>query len=278
MLDWFIMSEFMARGAPARPWLSAVTVREENDMAFREQRLSQAFVELADTLVDDFDVVDFMTLLTERCVDLLGATDGGLMLVDSGGHLRVVASSSEQMRTLELFELQASEGPCLDAYRTAEAVGADDAEAITRKWPAFSAHVLTAGYTSIYAVPLRIRSNVIGALNLFNTGQGPWDADNLKLAQALAAVATIGLLHHRAMDDSLMLSSQLQVALNSRISIEQAKGLLAGRLDIGTEEAFERIRRYARSHNLNLSAVATDLMAGTMPDNAMDQLTMPGNR
>jgi GAF domain-containing protein len=241
-------------------------------MAFREQRLSQAFVELADTLVDDFDVVYSMTLLTERCVELLGATDGGLMLADSVGNLRVVASSSEQMRTLELVELQSSEGPCLDAYRTAEAVGADDADAIARKWPAFSAHVRAAGYTSIYAVPLRLRTNVIGALNLFNTSQAPWDADDLKVAQALAAVATIGLLHHRAMHDSLLLSSQLQVALNSRVAIEQAKGLLAGRLNINTEEAFERIRRYARSHNLRLSDVATDLLAGTMPNAAMDQL------
>ena len=247
-------------------------------MVLREQRLSQAFVELADTLVDDFDVVDFMTLLTERCVELLGATDGGLMLVDSAGELRVMASSSEQMRTLELLELQSSEGPCLDAYRTAEAVGADDPDTIDRKWPAFSVHVRAAGYRSIYAVPLRLRTNVIGALNLFNTNQAPWHSDDLEVAQALAAVATIGLLHHRAMDDSLLLSTQLQMALSSRIVIEQAKGLLAGRLGINTDEAFVRIRRYARSHNLHLTDVATDLLAGKMPDSAMNELTTTRNR
>ena len=247
-------------------------------MTFREQRLSQAFVELADTLVDDFDVVDFMTLLTERCVELLGATDGGLMLVDTLGDLRVVASSSEQMRTLELLELQSSEGPCLDAYRTAQAVGADDLDAITRKWPGFAAHVLAAGYRSVYAVPMRLRTNVIGALNLFNTSQAPWDTDDLKVAQALADVATIGLLHQRAMHDSSLLSTQLQMALNSRVTIEQAKGLLAGRLAINTEEAFERLRRYARSHNLRLSDVAADLLAGRMPDTAMDELSTPRNR
>jgi GAF domain-containing protein len=242
---------------------------------FREQRLSQAFVELADTLVDDFDVVDFMTLLTERCVELLGATDGGLMLVDPLGDLRVVASSSEQMRTLELLELQSSEGPCLDAFRTAEAIRADNLDAISLNWPGFGTHVHNAGYRSIYAVPMRLRANVIGALNLFNTDQSPWDEDDLKVAQALADVATIGLLHHRAMHDSQLLSTQLQSALDSRVMIEQAKGLLAERLNVTTEEAFERLRRYARSHNLLLANVATDLVAGTLPDAAMDEMRPP---
>jgi GAF domain-containing protein len=245
---------------------------------FREQRLSQAFVELADTLVDDFDVVDFMTLLTERCVELLGATDGGLMLVDPLGDLRVVASSSEQMRTLELLELQSSEGPCLDAYHTAQAVGANDLDQVMQKWPDFGTYVRDAGYRSIYAVPMRLRANVIGALNLFNADQSPWDVDDLKLAQALADVATIGLLHHRAMHDSKLLSTQLQSALDSRIVIEQAKGLLAERLETTTEEAFERLRRYARSHNLLLANVAADLVAGTMPGDAMDEMRAPRPR
>ncbi|MEO8692707.1 MAG: GAF and ANTAR domain-containing protein [Acidimicrobiales bacterium] len=242
---------------------------------FREQRLSKAFVELADTLVDDFDVVDFMTLLTERCVELLGATDGGLMLVDPLGDLRVVASSSEQMRTLELLELQSSEGPCLDAFRTAAAVGADDLDGISRQWPGFATHVRNAGYRSIYAVPMRLRANVIGALNLFNTNQAPWDEEDLKLAQALADIATIGLLHHRAMHDSQLLSTQLQSALNSRVAIEQAKGLLAERLGVSTEEAFERLRRYARSNNLLLADVATNLVAGTLPADAADEMRAP---
>jgi len=237
---------------------------------FRELRLSQAFVELADTLVDDFDVVDFMTLLTERCVELLGATDGGLMLLDSLGDLHVVASSSEQMRTLELLELQSSEGPCLDAYHTGEATGADDVGAISLNWPAFGAHVRDAGYHSIYAFPMRLRTDVIGALNMFNTDQAPWDADDLKLAQALADVATIGLLHHRAMHDAKLLSTQLQTALGSRVAIEQAEGLLAERLETTTEDAFARLRRYARSHNLLLARVAADLVAGTLPDDAID--------
>jgi GAF domain-containing protein len=245
---------------------------------FREQKLSQAFVELADTLVDDFDVVDFMTLLTERCVELLGATDGGLMLVDPLGDLRVVASSSEQMRTLELLELQSSEGPCLDAYRTAEAVGADDVDTISRRWPGLGAHVRNAGYRSIYAVPLRLRADVVGALNLFNTDQVPWDAEDLKLAQALADIATIGLLHHRAMHDSMVLTTQLQSALDSRISIEQAKGLLAERLETTTQDAFERLRRYARSHNLLLAKAAADLVAGTLPADAMDEIRAPRRR
>ena len=245
---------------------------------YREQRLSQAFVELADTLVDDFDVVDFMTLLTERCVELLGATDGGLMLVDPHGELRVVASSSEQMRTLELLELRSSEGPCLDAFRTADAVAANDLDAVARCWPSFAIHVQLAGYRSIYAVPMRLRATVIGALNLFNTDQAPWDDEDLKIAQALADVATIGLLHHRAMHDSLLLSTQLQTALNSRVTIEQAKGLLAERLDIDTEDAFERLRLYARSHSLLLARVAADLLAAALPTAAMDELRRPRAR
>ena len=238
----------------------------------REQRLSETFVELADTLVDDFDVVDFMTLLTERCVELLGATDGGLMLVDPLGELRVVASSSEQMRTLELLELQSSEGPCLDAYRTATAVGAADLDEVSARWPEFGNHVRLAGYRSIYAVPMRLRSDVLGALNLFNTHQAPWDEEDLRLAQALADVATISLLHHRAMHDSQLLSTQLQSALNSRVTIEQAKGLLAERLGTDTEEAFERMRRYARGHNLLLADVARDLLTGQLPNAAMTEL------
>jgi len=238
----------------------------------REQRLSETFVELADTLVDDFDVVDFMTLLTERCVELLGATDGGLMLVDPLGELRVVASSSEQVRTLELLELQSSEGPCLDAYRTATAVGAADLDEVAARWPEFGNHVRIAGYRSIYAVPMRLRSEVLGALNLFNTHQAPWDEEDLLLAQALADVATISLLHHRAMHDSQLLSTQLQSALNSRVTIEQAKGLLAERLGTDTEEAFERLRRYARSHNLLLADVARDLLTGQLPKTAMSEL------
>ena len=241
----------------------------------RDQRLSQAFVELADTLVDDFDVVDFMTLLTERCVELLGATDGGLMLVDAAGELRAVASSSEQMRTLELLELQSSEGPCLDAFRTLAAVGADDLDEVMRLWPNFATQVRLAGYRSIYAVPMRLRSNVIGALNLFNTDQAPWDQEDLKIAQALADVATIGLVHHRAMHDSLLLSSQLQTALNSRVTIEQAKGLLTERLHTNPEEAFERLRRYARTHDLLLANVARDLLTGGLPEDAMEELQLP---
>ena len=245
---------------------------------FQEQRISRAFVELADTLVDDFDLVDFMTLLTERCVELLGATDGGLMLVDAGGELRVVASSSEQMRTLELFELQASEGPCLDEFRTAAPVGAADLDEVMRFWPRFGAHVRLAGYRSIYAVPMGLRSNVIGALNLFNTHHAQWADDDLKIAQALADVATIGLLHHRALDDSQLLSTQLQAALDSRVTIEQAKGLLAERLETNIDDAFQRLRRYARSHNVLLANLATDLLAGTLSDDAMIELAAPRNQ
>ncbi|MEO8697330.1 MAG: GAF and ANTAR domain-containing protein [Acidimicrobiales bacterium] len=218
-----------------------------------------------------------MRLLTERCVELLGATDGGLMLASASEELRPVASSSEQMRKLELLEVQSSEGPCLDAFRTATAVGADDIDAVAQRWPGFSAHVRRAGYRSIYAVPMRLRSRVIGALNLFNTNQAPWDEDDLELAQALADVATIGFLHYQALHDSQMLTTQLQGALDSRVAIEQAKGLLAGRVGITTADAFERLRQYARSQNLRLSQVAAELVDGTLPDSVIRDVP-PRNR
>jgi GAF domain-containing protein len=190
------------------------------------------------------------------------------MLADPQGELRLVASSSEQMRVLELFELQHAEGPCLDAFRTGVAVSAEDIAEATRRWPRFAPEVADAGFVSMHAVPMRLRSQTIGAVNLFRTVASPWSTADLAIAQALADVATIGVLQQRAMQESATLALQLQRALNTRLTIEQAKGLLSERLGVGVDESFTRLRDYARSHNLLLSDVAAALVDGTLPREA----------
>lgn len=232
----------------------------------RETRLARAMVELADTLVDDFDVVELLARLTDRCVEVL-EVDGaaGLMLVAPGGDLRVMASSSETMRVLELFELQAQEGPCLDCFRTGQPVVNQDLEQVNGRWPAFAAEALAAGFRSVHALPMRLRGRVIGALNLFWVEAGPMGQADIEAAQALADVATIAVLHHRAAADARVLNEQLTHALNSRVVIEQAKGMVAERLSLDMGDAFDALRRYARSNNMLLMHVAQAVIDGELP-------------
>jgi len=199
------------------------------DMA--EIQLADVFVEMADTLVDEFDVIDFMHVLTERCVQLLGISAAGLLLTDQQGTLQVVAASSERTRLLELFQLQTDQGPCVECFHTGQPVSVADLPAAGR-WPRFTAAAADVGFAAVHAVPMRLRSEVIGALNLFNAEPGELDEDKLRIGQALADVATIGLLQQRAIRRRDALTEQLQTALNSRVLIEQAKGLLAERLPL----------------------------------------------
>lgn len=222
----------------------------------RQQRISQVFVELADTLVAQFDVIDFLHTLADRCVELLQADAAGLMLADQRGHLRVVASSAESARVVEVFELQHEEGPCLDAFTTGQQVVNLHDDQMRDRWPAFSAAAMQMGFRSTHALPMRLRDNLIGALNLFARESTPLTADDVALGQAMADVATIGLLQERAGRETAVLVEQLQAALNSRIVLEQAKGVLAERSQISPEEAFVTLRTYARSHGLKLTVVA----------------------
>ena len=231
--------------------------------------LARTLVELADTLVDDFDVVDLLTLLTDRCVDMLDVAAAGLMLVAPEGDLRVMASSSDAVRLLELFELQAEEGPRLDAYRTASPVVEADLTAAGDHWPAFSPVAVEAGYRSALALPMRLRGASIGALNLFRTAPGPMRDADVAAAQAFADIATIAILQHRAAVEAQRVNEQLSQALNSRIVIEQAKGMVAERASIEVAEAFDRLRQYARSHNLRLSDVAASVVDGTLLESAL---------
>src|SRR6478609_8016849 len=223
----------------------------------REGLLARTFVELADTLVDDFDVVELLTLLADRCVDVLDVAAAGLMLVAPDGGLRVMASSSEAMRVLELFELQAQEGPCLDCYRTGQPVTNQDLEAANGRWPRFTAEVLAAGFHSVHALPMRLRGTVIGALNLFHIEPGEMRHADVDAAQAFADVATIAILQHRAAIEAHVLNDQLSGALNTRVVIEQAKGVVAERQGLDMDQAFATLRNHARSHNQRLVDVAT---------------------
>ena len=233
-----------------------------NDMA--QPILSDVFIELADTLVDDFDVLEFLHTLTERCVDLLSVTAAGLLVTDGAGMLRVVAASSERTRLLELFQLQTDEGPCVDCFRTATAVSVKDL-ATAGRWPRFTAAATEVGFAAVHALPMKLRSDVIGALNLFGTEPGALDREKQRIGQALADIATVGLLQQRAIQARDVLTEQLQAALNSRVLIEQAKGLLAERLQVDVEQAFTVLRSTARNSNRRLSELAQALVDGTEP-------------
>jgi len=229
-----------------------------------EQALADTFVVLADTLVDDYDVVDLLDRLVTACVELLGVTAAGLLLDDQKGHLAVAASTSEETRLLEIFQLQSNEGPCLDCFRTGTAVASGDLNSDRARWPQFVPAALDIGFASVSAVPLRHRDQTIGGLNMFY-GAGITARDNeQRLAQALADVATIGILQRRSAHRSSMTAEQLQHALNSRVVIEQAKGVLAERNAIGMDTAFAALRHHSRSNNLKLTDVALAVVRGEL--------------
>jgi GAF domain-containing protein len=231
----------------------------------REAVLAKTFLELADTLVDDFDVVDLLTRLAERCVEVLDVETAGVMLAAPGDQLRVLASTSEAMRDLELFELQAQEGPCVDCHRTGLPVVNQDLAAIGGRWPRFAAEAVAAGLHSAHALPMRLRGTVIGALNLFRAGHGEMGPADIEVAQAFADAATIAILQHRAAEEAQVINEQLTHALNSRVVIEQAKGMVAERLGLDMERSFNVLRTHARNHNLRLADIAAAVIDGTLP-------------
>jgi|SRR5581483_3491700 len=230
----------------------------------READVVQSLVDLADTLVADYDVVDLLTGLADRCVTILGAAAAGVMLASPSGDLRLVASSSETMRVLELFELQAEEGPCLDAFRTGERVEHEHLRAGSGRWPRFATVAIEAGFHSAFALPMRLRDTTIGALNLVSDQDTPMDEADALVARAFADLATISVIQQRAAAESQRVNEQLSHALNSRIVIEQAKGIVFERAGIDMAEAFSRLRNYARAHNLRLTDVAQATIDGTL--------------
>jgi GAF domain-containing protein len=225
-----------------------------------EAVLARTFVRLADTLASDFDIVDFLQGLSADSVEILRAEAAGVMLADPRGGLRLIASSDERMRLLELFELQGAQGPCLDAFASGRAVQACAADSRAR-WPVFAPRASGAGFQVMCAVPLRVRADVIGALNLFRGSDEPFTRTEMEIAQAMAEMAAIGLIQERALRERNLLTEQLQAALNSRVVIEQAKGMLAEYLTMTVDDAFKLLRRYARDHNRKLSVIASDVVS-----------------
>lgn len=244
-------------GPPGRPDDPRGTVREVSQA--REALLARVFVRLADTLVSDFDIVDFLYGLSVSSREILGADAAGVMLTDGRGRLRVIASSEERMRLLELFELQGAQGPCLDAFSSGAALqaGASDSRA---RWPVFAVHASEVGFQRMCAVPLRVRDNVIGALNLFRSSDEAFTDTEMDIAQAMAEIAAVALIQERALREHTLLIEQLQTALNSRVIIEQAKGMLAEYLTVTADDAFLVLRTYARSHNRKLAEVASEIV------------------
>lgn len=231
----------------------------------RYTRLAQQFVALADTLVDDFDLIDLLDGLVRACVDLLDVTTAGLMILDARGRLRPVAASTEATRVLELFQLQNDEGPCLDCIRTGDKITVADIADEVHRWPLFAAAASASGFQSIHAVPMRLRRDTIGSLNLFNAPGPPLSEVDQGIAQALADVATIGILQQRSLARSAQLATQLQSALDTRIVIEQAKGVLAEYGGVPMGVAFEALRTYARCGNLKVGDTAQALVCGVLP-------------
>lgn len=242
-------------------------------MTSKQTLLGETMVALADSLVTDFDVIELLTMLADRCVTILGVSAAGLMLAGPDGTLRVIASSSEQMRLLELFELQTEQGPCLESFQSGEAVTHRDLTTAVARWPRFAPEAIANGFRSVHALPLRLRGNVIGALNLFQTDVDGVDDDGLQAARAFADIATIAILQFRATVGTQELIDQINTALNTRVVIEQAKGVIAEREQLDMERSFATLRQYARDNNLRLSDVAAAVVAGTLTPSTMAQDT-----
>lgn len=227
----------------------------------RAVRVSAAFVKIADTLVADYDVVDLLHTLVDESVGILDAAAAGLVLVDQAGHLQVMASTSEESQLVEVLQLQAGAGPCVDCYRTGAVVAIDDISTQASQWPLFQSSALSQGFRSLHAVPMRLRTRTIGALNLFGHETGPLSSEDAAIAQAFADVATITLLQERAARENALINEQLKHALNSRILIEQAKGVIAQTSNVDMAVAFALLRSYARAHNQTLYDTAEKVIS-----------------
>ena len=231
------------------------------------EKLAQTFVELADSLVDDFDAIDLLNVLVDRCIELLGVAAAGLLFADGAEQLRLTVSSSESARLLELYQLQNHEGPCLDCFRTGHAVSVGSLEQESERWPRFASAALELGFVSVLALPLRLRGRVIGALNLFDARDGVLsDPTVTPVAQAMADVATIAILQERLGRQREIVNEQLQSALTSRVIIEQAKGVLATLLELDMDEAFERLRKRSRDDRRRLVDVAEEVVQSRSED------------
>jgi HPt (histidine-containing phosphotransfer) domain-containing protein len=233
--------------------------------AGRESQVTQAFVSLANSLVDGFDVVDLLSGLSADCARLLDIASAGVLLADRRRVLHVVAASSEATRNLELFQLQRDQGPCLDCYRYGAPVSVPDLSEHAERWPHFVEAAVAAGFASVHAVPMRLQDNVLGTLGLFGRRVGALTEEDLNLAQALAHVGSVAIVQGTAVADTAAIAEQLQNALRSRMVLEQAKGLIAQLGDLDMDQAFRVLRGYARDRNQRLADTARAVVSRELP-------------
>lgn len=230
----------------------------------REARLSAAFVTLADTLTSEYDIVDLLHTLMNECVELMDVQAGGMLLANAHGELELIASTSERADFVEVLQLNAGAGPCVECFTTGKAVSVGNVAEAGDDWEEFRDACLQQGFHAVHAVPMRLRGQIIGAMNLFRTSVGELSAADASVTQALADVATIGILQERLIRESGIVAEQLQRALDSRVLIEQAKGVLAESWNIDMDEAFSLLRDYARNQNLTLRSVAEGVVGRTL--------------
>lgn len=234
-------------------------------MESREQQVMDTFVEMADTLASDYDIDEFLHRLVERCAEILKVETGGVLVEGPDGHLQLAAATSDKMKQLEDLEVRLRQGPCLDAYRQVEQVLVEDLREQSDRWPEVAPQAVDIGMLAAYAFPLRLRDDCIGALNLYRESTGEFYDQDVRLAQAFADVATIGILQERKVASAERRAEQLQGALESRVLIEQAKGIVAERYGMPVDQAFDALRRHARNNNQKLRAVCHEVVAGGDP-------------
>lgn len=233
-------------------------------MSTREDQLLQTVATLADSLVDDFDVVDLLQVLVEHCAELFDAVAAGILLVSPSGELEVIVSTSERSEFVEMMQLRAGEGPCVEAVATGQVVSVENLRDIADRWPKFSADARRSGFASLHAIPMRLRESIIGSLNLFRDRVGKLNEPDAIAAKALADIATISILQQRLVEESILTQGQLQRALDSRVLIEQAKGFIAQSHGLDMDAAFQLIRGHARSTQTRLSVVAAEITSGRL--------------
>ena len=236
----------------------------------REAEIADAFVTMASTLAKGYDVIDLLDELVSVSAQLLDVQSAGLLLADAQGTLHVMAASSAETLELEAVQLQRDDGPCLDCYHAGTPVTVPDLDAEDDRWPRFAPAARAAGFVSVHAVPMRLQARVLGTLGLFGTRVGTLNDADHKLAQALADVASVSLVNEKASDDADLINQQLQHALDSRVAIEQAKGIIAQALSLDMTDAFALLRGYARNNQTPINQVAQALADRSLKATALN--------
>ena len=232
----------------------------------REKLTTAAFIEVANALASDYDVGEFLHMLVGRCSEALNSDAVSVLLEAQEGTLQLAAATSERMRELEDLEIRLGQGPCVETYRQGAPVSAGDMRKEQDRWPATAPKAMEIGLLAVNAFPLKVDGDSVGAFNVYREAAGALSDEELRLTQAFADVATVGILRDRKVSEAERRAEQLQGALDSRVLIEQAKGVLAERQGISTELAFDMIRRYARNHHRKLRGVCQQIIAGDEVD------------